>query len=375
MKNRIRILHVLWSGHYGGAERFVRDIISHSDKNTFNHSVMILGNSSWLSEQILQLGAECHCIGMKNGLSLRYVPAIRRIIRNTRPDIIHNHCRNYLFNILFMYCGVPGVYFEHGGDILGKNRWRDILFYKLFAGLYDLVLINSHAVKRQIETVTRFNPDTMKVLYIGIDPELYNKGREKAKENSILKQLKGKYIVGTVARLVEQKGIDDFLITASEIKMLDDDISFVVIGDGEKRYELEQLAKYLKVPVNFMGFRSDIHEILNIFDLFLITSKWEPFGITVLESMAAGVPVIGFSVDGMKEIIDAGGGGVLVEKRCHKTLAKVVVEILRDRKRYELLKDQGRSNIRLNFNITRCIKELEEHYLSLIISDNEYIIS
>jgi len=129
--------------------------------------------------------------------------------------------------------------------------------------------------------------------------------------------------------------------------------------------------KKLNVQIEFLEFRSDIPDILCIFDIFVITSRWEPFGIAVLESMAARVPVVGFAVDRVQEIVNAGAGGVLIAQRCHRTVAQLIVDTLRNRAQYRRFQDEGLSNVRNNFNIVKCIKKLEWSYFSVLAKTNE----
>lgn len=177
-------------------------------------------------------------------------------------------------------------------------------------------------------------------------------------------------MIGVVGRLVEQKGMDDFIRVAHEIQKMRQDVVFLIIGDGKKRMTLERMSLQYDVDILFLGDRSDVPDLLSIFDVFLFTSKWEPFGIVLLEAMAAKVPILGFAVGGAREIIDK-GGGVLFDKRDHKKLAQLTVQVLGDQKTHERLSAQGYANVMRNFNIVKCIKKLEWSYFSVLAKINE----
>jgi glycosyltransferase involved in cell wall biosynthesis len=186
------------------------------------------------------------------------------------------------------------------------------------------------------------------------------------------KKLKAKFgisetdnVIGTVCRLVEAKGVDDFIKVAREVQGMRQNIVFLVIGEGEKRKALEKMAVDFGVDIRFLGDRSDVSDLLSIFDIFLFTSKWESFGITVLEAMAAKVPVVGFAVGGAREIMDM-GGGALLEERNYKKLATLIVEVLEDRVTYERLSAQGYANVMKNFHIKKSIELLEKKYMALL---------
>jgi glycosyltransferase involved in cell wall biosynthesis len=366
VRERIKILHILWSGRSGGAERFVRDITVYSNRSRFEHRVCFLSKGGAIAEQMTKNSIEIYIIGMKSGFSMSSCARILKVIHEFRPHVIHSHVRNYLTNLLiFLSSNTPKLYFEHGGDLIGANPWRDVLFYKIFCRFFDLILTNSDYVRNKIVQYCDVNLEMIATFRIGIDPQMYKNSGEK-------KRLKAKFgisemnnVIGTVCRLVEAKGVDDFIKVAREVQRMRQDIVFLIVGDGEKRATLEKMAVQYDVDIRFLGDRLDVSDLLSIFDIFLFTSKWESFGITVLEAMAAKVPVVGFAVGGAREIIDM-GGGVLLEKRDHKKLAELAVEVLEDRTIYERLSAQGYANLVENFHIERSIELLEREYVALL---------
>ena len=176
----------------------------------------------------------------------------------------------------------------------------------------------------------------------------------------------GNKVVGIVGRLVEQKGIDDFIEIAARIQERQKDCSFIVVGDGPLRVELEKMAQERKVPIKFTGDRQDLPELLPVFDIFIFTSRWEPFGIIILESLASGVPVVGFAVDGMRAIIEKGGGGILVQNRDHAKVAEAACSLLNDQRRRDEVARQGYENVQKNFEVKENIKALEEEYQGIL---------
>ena len=366
MVGRIRVLHVLWTGYSGGAERLVRDILTFYDRMKFDHQVCFLSNGGWLSQTIAEQGVAVNCLGMKSGFSVIKGLRLKNILKTYKPDIIHNHCRNFLLNFLITRNHhASKIYFEHGGDLLSNSSKRDLIFYDLFVRFYKLVLVNSEYVKQRILKINRIDPQRVRTFYIGIDPHPYEKSRDRNDMRRSLGIKDNCKVIGVVGRLVEQKGVDDFIKTANKIRNMRQDVIFVVVGEGEKREALETIAVDLGVDIMFLGDRSDVPDILGMFDIFLFTSKWEPFGIVLLEAMAAQIPILGFSVGGAREIVDK-GGGILLEERDHQKLAELVIDVLRDRRFYKRLATQGHSNLINNFHISKSIKRLEQEYLMLL---------
>lgn len=364
---KMKVLHILWSGGIGGAEKCVRDITVYSNKQKFEHTVCFLSQGGRFADEMEKNGVKIYYLGMKSGLSITNGVRFLKIINKVNPNIIHSHCRNYLTNMLVLcFPKIVKVYFEHGGDLAGRNPRREIMFYQCFGRLYDLILANSDYIKHTLMQFNNLNPLKIKTFYNGIDPLMYgNSGKNKKLKMQLRIPIEHK-VIGTVCRLVEAKGVDDFIRVASEIRKRNKKFSFVIIGDGSERPRLEKMAVRCSVEIKFLGERYDVPVLLNIFDIFLCTSKWESFGIAILEAMAAKVPVIGFAVPGMREIITKGGGGILIEKRDHKKLAKIAVDLLEDQERYNRISNEGYVNIRKNFDIKKNIKGLEEKYDSLV---------
>lgn len=367
VSKKTKVLHILWSGRSGGAERFVRDATVYSDKSKFEHGVCFLSKGGIIADQMANSGIKTYFVGMNSGFSVASSTQFLKIMNKVKPDIIHNHCRNYLINIFVLcFTKIGKIYFEHGGNLIGNKPKREIIFYNYFARFYDSILANSDYVRQRIIKLDRVNPRKVKTLYISIDSKKYEKNRVKEKLKRELDIQVDNKIIGTVGRLVAEKGIDDFIRVASEVLKLCNNCSFIVVGDGYKRSELEIFASSCNVEVNFLGDRSDISELLNLFDVFLFTSKWEAFGIAVLEAMASKVPVVGFAVGGTKEIFEKGGGGVLVEERDCRKLAEVVVDLLSDQEKYSKFSNEGRQNAMVNFDVRKNIKYLEKEYDSII---------
>jgi glycosyltransferase involved in cell wall biosynthesis len=359
-------MHIVWSGHSGGAERLIKDIHVYSDHKRFDHQICFLAKGGMLKQALEEKGVTVYCLGMKNGFSIIKGCRLNGILHTADPDIIHNHCRNFLASFFVVNKRrAAKIYFEHGGDLIGTRPKREILLYFLFARFYGLILANSEYVKQRILRMKIVEPRRIRTFYIGIDPEHNKDCRSTSAVKQYLDLDKGKRIVGIVCRLVEQKGVDDFIKTAYEIQKMRKDILFLVVGEGKHKKMLEKMAIDLGVNIRFLGDRKDIPAILRAFDIFLFTSKWEPFGIVLLEAMAAQKPILGFKVGGAQEIVDR-GGGILLGQRDHRELAELVIKVLHDRALYKRLAAQGYSNIVNNFHIKNSIRRLENEYIMLV---------
>src|SRR5690606_36820817 len=152
-------------------------------------------------------------------------------------------------------------------------------------------------------------------------------------------------IVIMLARLNPQKGIDEFLQAAAMIKQTHPEVRFLVVGeklefrngvieqDVEYHRELQQRCVDLGIDRNviFAGHRSDVPDLLNEVSISVLPSYSEGLSNTLLESMAAGVPIVATQVGGNSELVKDGLNGILVPPRNSVELARGISRILEDR--------------------------------------------
>ena len=127
----------------------------------------------------------------------------------------------------------------------------------------------------------------------------------------------------------------------------------VVVGDGELRQEIQREIDHegLEESIRLLGWRRDVPAIMATMDMFVLMSAHEGFPLTVLEAMAAGVPVVSTRVDGCIEIIEETRGGVLIERGDIEGGAAAVVRLLNDRRRREQMGRRARKGVaRWNFD-------------------------
>ncbi|NIO20219.1 MAG: glycosyltransferase, partial [Candidatus Aenigmarchaeota archaeon] len=124
-------------------------------------------------------------------------------------------------------------------------------------------------------------------------------------------------VVGTIARLSPQKDVHTFLYAISNVVREFPSLRCFIVGDGDQRRELENLSHRLELNGNviFLGYRDDVREILEILDVFVLSSLWEGFPLVVLEAMAASKPVVATEVPGTAEAVINEKTGLLVPLR------------------------------------------------------------
>jgi glycosyltransferase involved in cell wall biosynthesis len=139
---------------------------------------------------------------------------------------------------------------------------------------------------------------------------------------------------------------------------------FVVVGDGPLRQELESLSTTLgmKGDVVFAGWQENVAAHLAGMDIFCLSSRWEGFGIILLEAMAANVSVVATRVGGVPEIIVDGKGGILVSPGRPEEMAEALCRLLEDAGMRERMGSFNAERVRTVFSVKRMAAEYERIY-------------
>jgi glycosyltransferase involved in cell wall biosynthesis len=174
----------------------------------------------------------------------------------------------------------------------------------------------------------------------------------------------------SVGRLTEQKGHTYLLDTIPAILEQFPDTVFAIAGDGPLRAELEAKAIQLGIShsVRFLGTRSDVPELLQMADVFVLPSLWEGLPIALLEAMGAGLPVIATRVEGVEEIIVDGENGLLVPPTDCESLKIAVLGMLAHPDLRVNLGAAGRALVESAYSLDQMGKRYEDLFLRLLES-------
>jgi glycosyltransferase involved in cell wall biosynthesis len=196
------------------------------------------------------------------------------------------------------------------------------------------VITISRWMQEHISTLFNLPPSKIEVIPNGIDVSKFE-GHEDGQ--SVRRELKvgpAESLITSVGRMTPQKGFDNLLKAFPRILEAVPDSRLLIIGDGYMRDELESLAKREGVAERtlFPGFLNDEQMIsaLKSSNVVVVPSRFEPFGITALEAMAAGTPVVVAGVGGLAEIIADRVDGIQVDPNKPESIAEGVVRMLSD---------------------------------------------
>jgi glycosyltransferase involved in cell wall biosynthesis len=187
----------------------------------------------------------------------------------------------------------------------------------------------SQAVVEGLRAQGIFEAERIVLIHNGIDVDRFAQGRDDLvrREPSTNRKLR----VGTIGHLAPIKGHEDFIRAAAAVCARRDDVEFIIAGEdksrsGEHRRSIEKLIDELnlKQHVRLIGWVEDVAKLLSTLDLFVSPSRSEPFGLSIVEAMAARVPVVSTMSEGAKEIIDDNRTGRLTPIADVEALAKAI---------------------------------------------------
>jgi glycosyltransferase involved in cell wall biosynthesis len=177
---------------------------------------------------------------------------------------------------------------------------------------------------------------------------------------------KDKFII-TTSRLVEKNAVDDVI---KALEYLPDNVKFLILGIGSDENSLKQLVKNLKLEnrVLFLGQinQNDLPKYLEISDIFIRPSLAEGLGISFLEAMAAGLPIIATPVGGIVDFLTDGVTGLFCEVRNPKSIAEKIKVYLENKELTETIKINAKELIIKNYNWDLIAKKMEEILHSVI---------
>ncbi len=212
------------------------------------------------------------------------------------------------------------------------------------------------------KTLTNFNINReIDVIPNFIDTELYTRN-----ENCRLKQQiapNGEKILIHISNFREVKRVPDTIKILHEVRK-SIDTKLILVGDGPQRSETEQLTRELGLTehVKFLGKQNGLPEILSAADIFLLPSQSESFGLAALEAMSCNVPVVGTSAGGIPEVVTHGETGYVAEMGDTNRMAKYVVDLLTNPKKYQRFSDASRKRAVDEFQTDLLVPHYEAIY-------------
>lgn len=363
---RLRILYVITTPDHGGAQVNLLDLLSGWPEGV--DSIVATGEEGFLTDAAKELGVEVVIIShLTRPLSpIRDFLAYREImtlIRERRPDLVHCHSSKagLLGRLAANTIGVPSVFTVHGWAFEDGISWLHRTVGRVAEFAAAKIVSNQHVItvaeadrKLAIERDV-IEPERMTTIHNGIKDDL----------RIADPAFPGTATMVMVARFSDQKDHETLFKALAAVA---EPFQMILVGDGPSFESSRQLAKEVGVAsqVEFLGNRLDVPDILAGAQVFVLSSLWEGFPISILEAMRAGLPVVATDVGGVSEAVIDGETGIVTSPRDAEALGNAIQHLLSDPLLRDSMGKKGRQRYVEHFGKKQMLAKTARVYSDLV---------
>jgi glycosyltransferase involved in cell wall biosynthesis len=342
---------------FGGGERHLADL-SHALADRGHEVYAASIPDSPLSAELSFLGKE-RILALSRRNYLKNLRDLARFVRAHEIEIVHAHAaRDYHLAALAVRRAARGQLVLTRHALFPLRRINKPLLKSAAR-----VIAVSHAVAESLRQNGVIEPSKITVVHNGIDVDRFEKTARSD----------GAVLVGTVGHLAPIKGQDIFVRAAALISAHHRNVRFIIIGEDKSpemgyRRSLEILVTELGLDqiVTMPGWHDDMPAVLSSLTLFVSAARSEPFGLAIVEAMAAGLPVVATASEGALEIIEDGLTGKIVPADDPDALAETINNLLDDPVECARLGGNARLAARERYSLARMASETEQVYRELL---------
>lgn len=354
---------------FGGAEVVIEHLVRTLDPRRFNVTICCIKTAGPIGEALRREGFDVVVLMPPGRTRTDYFTFLRmrRLTRERRIDVIHSHTTDSLADAAICHLLSPRLkllhtfHFGNYPHLEPSQRKLERIFSRFASRLVAV----GEVQRRQILATYGFPESRLGRVWNGVPlSDVTPTGEFRAG----LGVGGDEILIGTVATLIRQKGLDDLLAAAQRLRESGRRARFVVVGDGYLRAELEQRRSELGLgdTVTFAGWVKDAsRRAVPEFDVFFQPSLWEAMSIAVLEAMAAGRPVVATRVGENPHVLTDGADGLLVEPRHVTAMADGLARLVDDAGLRQRLGAAARATVARRFAVEHMTHEYERIYAEL----------
>jgi len=359
-----RVLQVALSLNPGGTERLVVQLATRLHRDVPTAVVCLDEPGAWAGE-IEAAGISIQALGRTPGFHPSLGRRIARAAAAHRATVIHaHHYSPFVYSCVarLWMPGVGVVFTEHGRLSDSRPSPKRRLANRILASFPRAVCAVSAELGAHL-VAEGFPQSRVEVVHNGIDIGPLPNADERREVRTALGADDDVMVIGSVARLDRVKDLGSLLHAASSLRATGQKVMVALVGDGSERPALEQLAGTLGIAgdVRFLGHRDDARRWLAGWDVYVNCSVSEGVSLTILEAMAAGLPVVATAVGGTPEVLDD-TSGVLVPSRDPAALTAAIAALIQGRARRARLAAGARARVEASFTLDRMVRSYADIY-------------
>ena len=362
-RSRRTVLHIQKVSGIAGSENHLLTLLPSLATYGYDSIMLVLASAADQVQPFMAhmgaRGVQTDCLCISSDIDPCLVARLARYLRQHHLDIVHTHLfhADIYGTLVARLTGIRRlVSTKHG-----FNPWRRQRLYgwldRLAAGWQTQIITISDAVGQWLVQVERLPATKMSTIHYALDAEHF---RGDQRISPVLAAL-SRPLIGTVARLLHQKGVHILLDAFATCLRHMPQASLVVLGDGPERAALEaQVCAYgMTQRVHFLGYMAtpDVSAIMRGIDIFAFPTFGEGFGLVLLEAMAWGKPVIASQVMAIPEIVLHEETGLLVPPGDTTSLAQALLRLMQDPPLCHRLGMAGQRRVERTFTVERMVQQ------------------
>lgn len=375
----LKVLHIVGDSKFGGGSLIVMQLAGLAKRQGWHVDVLTTDASFQRALTASGIGVvELDCIWreIRPLRDLRGLFTLAQFLGRAGYTVVHTHTSKagFVGRVAAKLAGIPIVlHTVHGFAFHEESSPLTIRIYaameRLAAHAADCVVTVSEYHRDWANRLGIGNADKVVAIPNGIPAARVRSGRSRAVTRASLDIADGECVILSCGRLAPQKGLE-YLLQAVPLfrSRLSRPLKVLLVGDGPARGGLETLAKNLGIlqDVRFLGFRSDIGELLEAADLVVLPSLWEGLSIALLEAMAARKPIVATSIGSNLEVTQRGATAVLVPPRDARALAEAIVRLASTPKEADRLAEAAFDRYTANYTEERMLNGYLDRYQQLL---------
>lgn len=301
-----KVLLVVPSLAQGGGEKFVVDLAKNIDRTKFEVKLLVFykQKGTILEKDVQESKIDVTYLDKKVGFDFNFFKPVKKFIKEYKPDVIHSNLDTMLYLIPSYKRRQVKLHTVHTiaqKEGRGLQRLIRVLAYKVF-GVVPVGI--SKIIAKSVVDEYHIGEQRVPVVYNGVKCSRYNLMLEKDDKLNLV----------SVGSLYPVKNFGFMIDCFAEICEKNENVYLTILGEGESRKELEAQIKEkgLQEKVRLAGLVRDVENYLAAADIYVASSVYEGLPLSILEAMAAGLPIISTDVGGIREIVNNGENGILV---------------------------------------------------------------
>lgn len=373
MERKIRILHIAQSA--GGVKRYIQMLLKYMDHAAFENYLLVSNDTE--TDDYAMLSDYVEQIDMRREIGLHDIHSVietHKVIKRLRPDIIYAHSSKAgaLARLANLGLNRVCIYNPHGWSFNMKGSSKKQKMYavleRILAPFSDKIICISDTEKMTALQNKICEKDKLWVIHNGIEikDSISNKDTNISREGLNIPE--NAFVVGMVGRIAEQKSPDVFVEMARNVAKKIPEALFLIVGDGELRDQIESQIEStgLRERFHITGWVDNPQDYMRLFDVAVLLSRWEGFGLVLPEYMLARKPIVATRADAIPELIQDRVNGLLVPVENPTAASDAVEELYQDAQMRDRIVQQGLQDVYQKYDVRRVAEEHMALFRSII---------